>query len=240
MHKYIADEYDVPFVLFSSVHIITLLIIFFTILFIFYFRVSLRKSQVNTIVRYLLASILIISEISLAWWLFYIEAWDISTSLPLHISSISLLLSAILLMTKSYRVFEITYFIGVGSALHAIFTPDISGFSFPHFRYVHFFISHGGIVIANMFILIVHMYKPTIRSLFRAFAILNIYMIFILIFNKLVNGNYLYISKKPVNPSIIDYLGPWPWYIISLEVLAIVTFFLLYTPFYFINRKGNT
>jgi hypothetical integral membrane protein (TIGR02206 family) len=239
MSKYIAEEYDVPFVLFSSVHIITLLLIFFTIMLIYLFRSWLRKKLVNIIVRYILACILIISEISLAWWLFYIDSWAVSSSLPLHISSISLLLSAFLLVTRSYKLFEITYFIGVGSALHSIITPDISGFSFPHFRYVHFFISHGGIVIANMFILIVHKYEPTIHSIWRSFFTLNLYMIFIFLINNVVDGNYLYISKKPVNPSIIDYLGPWPWYILSLEAIAFITFFLLYIPFYFTNNKKN-
>jgi hypothetical integral membrane protein (TIGR02206 family) len=236
MLKYFSKAYDDQFQLFSIVHWLTLASVFALVIIIAIFRNYFRNQSIDKAGRYIIASILIISEISLAWWLYYTDSWSLSASLPFHISSISLLLSAILLLTRSYALFEITYFVGVGSALHSIFTPDISAYTFPHFRYVHFFVSHGGIIVANAFMIFVHRFRPALSSLWKATIALNLYMVFIFFINKIVGGNYLYISKKPVNPSIIDYLGPWPWYILSLEGLAIVTFFLLYLPFHFSKK----
>jgi uncharacterized membrane protein YwaF len=35
----------------------------------------------------------------------------------------------------------------------------------------------------------------------------------------------------PETPSLIDLLGPWPWYILSLEAIGLVTCVILYLPF---------
>ncbi|MBM7571029.1 TIGR02206 family membrane protein [Aquibacillus albus] len=232
MYEWFVKDGNNPFILFSLTHILTLLFIIAICIGIYFFRTQLKKAFPNKIVRYSLAAMLIVSEISLIWWLNYIGTWSFRYSLPLHLSSISLLLSSVLLITRSYRLFEFTYFVGLGSALQAMVTPDIQAYTFPHFRYVHFFISHGGIVIANMFMVFVEGFRPTFKSIFKAFLYLNVYALLIFMVNIIMNSNYMYIMKKPANPSIIDYLGPWPFYIIPLEVIALATFWLLYIPFY--------
>lgn len=42
--------------------------------------------------------------------------------------------------------------------------------------------------------------------------------------------------QKPSNGSLLDYLGAWPWYLISLEIVAFVLFLLLYLPFLIKNN----
>jgi hypothetical integral membrane protein (TIGR02206 family) len=226
------------FELFSSVHMYTLAAFLIMALLLFLFRKPLRYPRANRIARFGLFLVLIISEISLQVWLWWTGHWSYQYSLPLHLSSISLILSAILLLTRKYALFEFTYFVGVGSALQAMITPDISLYTFPHYRYVHFFISHGGTVIANLFMVFVAGYRPTGNSIWKAFLWLNIYTLIVFITNFLIEGNYMYISEKPVNPSLIDYLGPWPWYILSLEAIALVTFLILYLPFW-VSTKIN-
>lgn len=44
-------------------------------------------------------------------------------------------------------------------------------------------------------------------------------------------GNYMFLKAKPVNGSLLDILGPYPWYIISLEVVAFVIFVVLWLVF---------
>jgi hypothetical integral membrane protein (TIGR02206 family) len=239
MERYFQADGEDVFILFSLTHWMTLLVLVGIIVLIFLFRKVLRKPPLNTIVRSGLAAVLIISEISLHVWLWHIGEWTIQYSLPFHLSSISILLSAALLLTKSYSLFEFTYFAGVGSALQAMLTPDISAYTFPHFRYVHFFISHGGIVVANMFIVFVEKYRPTAKSVWKAFLYLNLYTFFVFLLNYFIEGNYMYISEKPVNPSILDYLGPWPLYMLPLEVIAVITFLILYVPFGLLDRFGK-
>ncbi|MHC0039119.1 YwaF family protein [Pseudoneobacillus sp. C159] len=235
--KYFSAEGNGAFVLFSSTHWLTLLTLALVNLIIFLFRQKLTVHHFNRLARLGLAVILIASEISLQWWIWWIDEWSIEYSLPLHLSSISLILSAVLLINKSYKLFEFTYFAGVGSALQAMLTPDISMYTFPHYRYTHFFISHGGIVVANLFMVFVEQYRPTWKSVCKAYVYLNIYAALIFVLNLMIGSNYMYISEKPINPSILDFLGPWPLYILPLEILAIVTFIILFIPFRLFTKK---
>jgi uncharacterized membrane protein YwaF len=49
-------------------------------------------------------------------------------------------------------------------------------------------------------------------------------------FDYLYKTNYFYLRFKPVNPSLLDFLGPWPIYIAGTEAVALVLFLLLYFP----------
>lgn len=80
-------------------------------------------------------------------------------------------------------------------------------------------------------------YKPTARSLWKTFGLLNLYMVFIFGVNAITGGNYLFLAYKPANPSLLDFLGPYPWYILSLEFVVLAFFFLLYAPFALRKRK---
>jgi hypothetical integral membrane protein (TIGR02206 family) len=64
-------------------------------------------------------------------------------------------------------------------------------------------------------------YRPTIWSVLKLFIFLNVLMPIIMLINKLVGGNYMFLSYKPNSTSLLDVLGPYPWYILSLEGLLI-------------------
>ena len=67
--------------------------------------------------------------------------------------------------------------------------------------------------------------------LFKVFFITNIYMIIVAAINYLINANYLYICHKPGGTTLLSFFGPWPYYIIPMEIAALVIFFILYLPF---------
>lgn len=221
------------FVLFSTPHILSLCILVIVLLSMLILKTQLRHPLTNVVVRINIAIVLAMSELSFHLWFMYHEKWDISTTLPLQLSSISLFLAVFLLLTRRFVVFEIIYFVGTASAILAMITPDLGVYAYPHFRFVHFFIAHGGIVVTTFFMIMIEKYTPTYKSVWIAFVSLNLYVSLVFILNLLLDANYMYLMAKPSSNTLLTYLGPWPFYLLSLEGITIIAFHLLYIPFTF-------
>ncbi len=185
----------------------------------------------RVIIRYGLAAILLIDELGWHLWNIATDRWTIQTMLPLHLCSALVFVAAIMLINKNYTLFEFVYFLGIGGALQAFLTPDAGQFGFPHFIFFQVLISHGAIVTAGIYMTVVEGYRPTWQSVKRVVIVMNVYMVLVGIVNWAIGSNYLFIARKPASASLMDFLGPWPWYIISLEVVGLVMILLLYIPF---------
>ena len=218
------------FVILGAAHLIALgVIALLNLSFIPFRQVHNRRAQ--TVARSAMAVILIVNETAWHVWHLATGQWMVQTMLPLHLCSVMVFLSAFMLTTRSYRVYEYLYFLGIGAAVQAIFTPDLGQYGFPHFRFFQTFISHGLILTAAIYMTVVEGYRPTWTSLRNVFIGANLYMVFVGLVNWLIGSNYLFIAHKPETPSVIDLLGPWPWYILGLEVIGVMTCLILYTPF---------
>lgn len=227
-----------PFMLFSVSHLVALALFVLSVLALYLLRDRLRTSVAEKRVRYSLAGLLLFTEAAFQVWHVYTGSWSAAYTLPLQLCSISLLFSIAMLMFKSYRIYEFTYFLGLGGALQAMLTPELF-YPFPHFRFFHFFLAHAAIILACLYMTWVAEYRPTIRSYWKALGVLNLLLPIVLLANSVTGGNYMFVSQKPANPSLLDYLGPYPWYILSLEGVAALLFFLLYLPFYAQSKRDR-
>ena len=50
-------------------------------------------------------------------------------------------------------------------------------------------------------------------------------------YQHVLRTNFAFASRPPENPSLIDYLGPWPLYLFAMQGIALVLFLLLALPF---------
>lgn len=219
-----------PFELFGQQHLVALTILALSILFLVWLRYQ-KNSRVKAAVAMGIAGILLVDEVLYHLWNLHIGEWTVQKMLPLQLCTVFVWLSPFLLWRKHYRIYEFAYFVGIGGALQAVLTPDIAEYSFPHFRFFQVFLSHSCIILAALYMTLVERFRPTLRSLGRVLVGLNLYMVLVFGINILLGSNYLYLMHKPETPSALDMMGPWPWYIVASEALAIFIFFLLYLPF---------
>jgi hypothetical integral membrane protein (TIGR02206 family) len=241
MSHYFSGYYpDNPFTFFSLSHLLTLGIIGLLGAGLFLTRNRFAHKPVNLPVRYGLVILLVLLESSLHIWKLCHGFWSVTTSLPLHLCGVAIILSVIMLIKKDYTLYEICYFWGLGGAIQALLTPDIAQYGFPHFRFFQFFGIHACIVLAALFMTFVEDFRPQHRTIWKVFIITNIYTGVIGLLNWLLDSNYLFICSKPVSGSLMDFLGPWPWYILSLEGVGLLSFYLYYLPFAIKDRlKGK-
>lgn len=220
-----------PFEIFSREHIITISILVICCIIIYLFHNQFKKEKINHYFRYTFSFILIGVELIYYIWVHINRLWSFSRDLPLHLCEVAVILSIILLLTKSYLLYELLYFWTICGVLSAIITPELNGYNPSHFIFYHFFITHGFVVITIVFMTFVNAYRPKPWSILKTIIITNIYMVFVAIINIFTGGNYLFICKKPQADTIMDFLGPWPWYILSLEGVALIGFIIAYLPF---------
>lgn len=221
-----------PFVLFSVAHLLPLAGVFLVCVLVALLTPRLGPGGREQL-RWSLALFCLANWLGWDAWQIANGLWSVQYSLPLHLCTFAVPLSAVMLATRSRPLYELLYFWAFAGSVQAMLTPDLTsnGFNFPHFVYWIFWTSHGVILWAVVFAAAAWGYRPTWGALWRAVLLTNLFMLVAGAANWLTGGNYMFIARRPEFPSLIDYLGPWPWYILALEALGILAFTLVYLPY---------
>ena len=239
MGDFFAKDYTGgAFQLFGTAHLVALGIVILAILLIVIFGKRANEKTRKTI-RYTLAAILIVDEIGWHVWNSANGTWTIQTMLPLHLCSVFVFLSAFMLVTRNYTIYEFAYFLGIAGASQALLTPDAGIYGFPHYRFFQVMLSNGCIMAAALYMTFVEGYRPTWKSLKKVLIGANIYMMAVFFFNLAIGSNYLFIAHKPGTASLIDLMPAWPWYILVIELLGMAVSLLLYLPFAISDWRGK-
>jgi hypothetical integral membrane protein (TIGR02206 family) len=160
------------------------------------------------------------------------------SAMPLHLCDIALMLAVGAVATRRQWLYELSYFFGLAGATQAMLTPDLGG-EIEWWRLATFFGAHAGVIAAVVFLTCACRMRPQKHAVWRAMGALCIYTLFAALVNWTTSTNFGYLREKPSNPSLLDYLGDWPWYIGGMGVLALASFAVLYAPFYFRDRRAK-
>ncbi|HMS51065.1 MAG: TIGR02206 family membrane protein [Bacteroidetes bacterium] len=166
------------------------------------------------------------------------QTFELKIDLPLPICHFCSLAMPILMVSRRFALFEVFYFWIMVGTVQAILTPDLYD-GFPHSNYWKYWVAHCGLVICILYLVFVYYMRPTHKSLWKTFWITQIVVPVSLLANYLTGGNYNYLSHKPPQGSLLDFMGPWPWYILASEALALLLFYLAYLPFAFKTHKQS-
>ncbi|MCM3785194.1 TIGR02206 family membrane protein [Neobacillus mesonae] len=237
----IFNPYDAPrFELMSIAHLGALGVIFALLLAMFLYRSKIRSSLPGKkTLRYVLMAVLFLSQLSLEAWYQIYDLWDPAYTLPLELCSITLILSFFMLLTRNRLLYIIVFYAGICGALAALVTPDLV-YTFPHFRFNQFFIAHGAIIASALYMTWIEEERLSLKSVPVIMLLLNIIAGIVWCVNQWLGSNYMFLAHKPAGPSILDLLGPYPYYILVEELVALVIFSVMYTLFFYLPSRSSS
>jgi len=222
--------------LFGAEHLLPVLLLVLFIVFLAY----LKKSSIPQASQDNLGR-------GLAWVLFFsfptyvaLQLLDGSvswnTALPLYPCPLASLAAPLLIRSKNTTLFNVIFYWVFAGTLQAVITPEVKS-TFPHYEYFYFWVCHAGLLGLLLFTLVIQDKEPTLRGVVSAFIWLNVFVVISAIVNSLLGSNYYYLSAKPTVPTLMDYLGPWPWYILGVETVALIQFVLSFGIFWVVKKK---
>ena len=220
-----------------------LTILFLTVAVPFVLSRFTRREQRPRLARYLavsIAAILILNRIMAVTWGIHertILRWQ--DALPMHLCDWASVAVIVALLWRGQLTYELAYLWGLAGTFQAVLTPDLAQ-TFPNPFFVGFFVDHCGIIVSVLFLTWGLGMRPRPGSVRRVWGWTQVYVLCAVLVDWLTKTNYGYLAAKPMHGSLLDFLGPWPWYIGSLEALSLVFFTVLYAPFWWAEHRGRT
>jgi hypothetical integral membrane protein (TIGR02206 family) len=188
-------------------------------------------------VAYFLAAILLAQEGIRVWM--HVSTQGLSPNLlPLQLCTLAIYLSAWMLISQDRRIFEVVYFWGLGGTTQALLTPDLEE-GFPTLSFIAFFVGHGAVIVSICYAMIAMRFRPFLIALPRVIAITAVFAAMAFLMNLWLDTNFMYLMAKPLRPSLLDWFGPWPWYLIGVVIIGLIFFALLYSPFFVFDRVNR-
>jgi hypothetical integral membrane protein (TIGR02206 family) len=182
-----------------------------------------------------LARIGLAAFMALGWICWYGQtAWrhelGLGNGLPMNLCDWAEIALIAALLTRGQFAYELGYFWGLGGTLQGVLTPPLY-YNYPDPQFVFFFIQHGGVIAALLYLTLGARMRPTPRSLPRVTAASFAYLGAAALVDWLLGLNYAFLRAKPLGQNLLTLMSPWPWYLPELVVAGLGFVLLYYLPF---------
>ena len=171
------------------------------------------------------------------------EGITANNALPFQFCDVAAIVGGLALLTRQSELCELLYFWGLAGTAQGLITPALS-VNWPHPRFVTFFMLHAGVVMAAVQVVFARGKTPRRGAVSRAFGWLFVYAVSAGVVNVVIRlcggtSNYGFLCEKPPTASLLNILGPWPWYIGAIGVMAWISFSVLDLPFMIARKLGK-
>ena len=233
----------IEFTNFTLAHFLPIVVAAVLIYLTYRFRNDICNLKRERYFRYIMAFILIVSEMSYYWRLIGIPSLEPNPvdHLPITVCGWVAIFASYMMIGKTQSLFDIAYFWAFSGSIFALITPTVISYTGPtRFRYYQFWTQHLMIYVAIFYMVFVHKMRPTIRSAVKAYVLLVVLAVIAYFANRMLGpgANYLFMAEPEETPSILDILPP-NFALRALVMASVITvmFGLAYLPWYLKDRK---
>ncbi len=153
---------------------------------------------------------------------------DLGSALPLELCDLAEVAAVVALLSLNRIATAFTYYVALTLSVQGILTPALTQ-PFPTIRFFGFWALHLLVVWAAAYLTWGLGFRPTWRlygivcALTLGWAVLAYWL------NVALGTNYGYLNRKPDSSSLLDLLGPWPWYVVAAVVIVAAGWALVLT-----------
>lgn len=236
---------QVEFTNFSLAHFLPILALVGVIYMLWRFRNQIKNSKNEETFRYVIAFLLILSEMSYYWRLVGMPSLgpNAADHLPITVCGWAVVFCSYMVIGKNQTLFDISYFWLFAGSVFALITPAVISYTGPtRFRYYQFWLEHTLGYIAVFYMIFIHGMRPTVKSAIKSYGALLVLAVVAYFSNRLIgNGaNYLFLASPEEAPSVLDILPP-NFLLRTLIMAAVITLLygVAYLPWYLKDRKAK-
>lgn len=182
------------------------------------------------VARRALAAAMVASEAGLRTAVYLIDGVRPAANLPLHLTDWAWLACVVALWTARPLAFELAWFWGAAAVSQALITPSVAG-DFPDLRWWHFMSIHAPVIVGIVLLAAGCRMTPRRHAPWRAWAAGACAFAVAAAASAVTGGNYMFARRPPADGSVLDLMGPWPWYLAGGAALGAALFWLLDRPF---------
>ncbi|MGH3725897.1 MAG: TIGR02206 family membrane protein [Mycobacterium sp.] len=162
----------------------------------------------------------------------------LEVSLPLRLTDLATAVAAYALWSQRNWAYVLTYYWGLVLSSQALVSPVLTGPDFPGYEFLGFWSIHLLVVWAAIYLTWGRGMRPTWRSYRMAATVTASWAILTMAFNGIAGSNYGFLNKKPSTASLLDLMGPWPWYVVIATLLTLTVWALMTWPWERPARKA--
>jgi hypothetical integral membrane protein (TIGR02206 family) len=155
-------------------------------------------------------------------------------TVPLQLSDLAAVAVVCALWSRREWAFALSYYWCLSLSTQALVSPVFTGPDFPDRQFLAFWGLHVLVIWAAIYLTWGVGLRPTWHGYRVAVVVTLSWVAVTMTFNSAANTNYGYLNRTPDTGSILDLLGPWPWYLAPEIALIALVWALMTWPW---NRR---
>jgi len=151
-------------------------------------------------------------------------------SVPLQLTDLATVVGAYALWSQKQWAYALTYYWGLVLSTQALISPALQSPDFPHYQFLAFWAIHLMVVWAAIYLTWGRGMRPDWRDFRIAVTVTVGWAVVTFTFNRITGTNFGFLNRKPSTASLLDVMGPWPWYVFVGATMISVVWALMTWP----------